>query len=109
MLDQDTARALLTVADECQVRLALIGDRHQLAAVDRGGVLDLAVAQVDPAACLALEGVHRFNRADQTGSSIPDVEYADLTLAMRAGKDPARTLTHWLRAARSICTPMTPR
>jgi hypothetical protein len=27
MLDQDTARALLTVADECRVRLALLGDR----------------------------------------------------------------------------------
>jgi hypothetical protein len=42
MLDQDTAGALLTVADECQARLALLGDRHQLAAVGRGGVLDLA-------------------------------------------------------------------
>jgi hypothetical protein len=42
MLDQDTARALLTVADECQVRLALLGDRHQLTAVGRGGVLDKA-------------------------------------------------------------------
>jgi hypothetical protein len=37
MLDQDTARALLTVADECQVRLALLGDRHQLAAVGPAG------------------------------------------------------------------------
>jgi conjugative relaxase-like TrwC/TraI family protein len=42
MVDQDTARALLTVADESQVRVALLGDRHQLAAVGRGGVLDLA-------------------------------------------------------------------
>jgi thymidine kinase len=32
MLDQDTARALLAVADEAGVRLALLGDRHQLAA-----------------------------------------------------------------------------
>ena len=48
MLDQDTARALLTVADECQVRVALLGDRHQLAAVGRGGVLDLAVGPGRP-------------------------------------------------------------
>ena len=33
MLDQDTARALLTIADDHGARLALIGDRHQLPAV----------------------------------------------------------------------------
>jgi ATP-dependent exoDNAse (exonuclease V) alpha subunit len=65
MLDQDTARALLTVADECQVRLALLGDRHQLAAVGRGGVLDLAARQVDPAAHLTLDVLHRFVRTDR--------------------------------------------
>jgi exodeoxyribonuclease V alpha subunit len=88
MLDQDTARALLTVADECQVRLALLGDRHQLAAVGRGGVLDLAADQVDPAARLTLESVHRFTRTDATGRSVPDREYAELTLAMRRGDNP---------------------
>jgi hypothetical protein len=88
MLDQDTARALLTVADECQARVALIGDRHQLAAVGRGGVLDLAASQVDPAAHLTLAGVHRFIRTDRTGRPVPDAEYADLTLAMRAGENP---------------------
>jgi ATP:corrinoid adenosyltransferase len=56
MLDQDTARALLTVADECQVRVALLGDRHQLAAVGRGGVLELAADRINPAAHLTLEG-----------------------------------------------------
>jgi ATP-dependent exoDNAse (exonuclease V) alpha subunit len=40
MLDQDTALALLTIADERGWRLALIGDRHQLPAVGRGGVLE---------------------------------------------------------------------
>jgi len=39
MLDQDTARALLTIADEAGARVALIGDRHQLPAVGRGGLL----------------------------------------------------------------------
>ncbi|WP_091547950.1 MobF family relaxase [Modestobacter sp. DSM 44400] len=88
MLDQDTARALLTVADECRVRVALLGDRHQLAAVGRGGVLDLAARCVDPAAHLTLDTVHRFTRTDRTGVSVPDAEYADLSLAMRTGDDP---------------------
>ena len=42
MLDQDTARALLEIAHECGARVAFMGDRHQLPAVGRGGVLDLA-------------------------------------------------------------------
>lgn len=37
MLDQDTARALMTIADERNARVALVGDRHQLPAVGRGG------------------------------------------------------------------------
>jgi hypothetical protein len=81
MLDQDTARALLAIADECQVRPALLGDRHQLAAVGRRGVLDLAMGQVDPAAHLLLQGVHRFTRtrttADGTLGAVPDADYAD--------------------------------
>ncbi|WP_091372212.1 MobF family relaxase [Geodermatophilus sp. DSM 45219] len=89
MLDQDTARALLTVADECAVRVALVGDRHQLAAVGRGGVLDLAAGQVDPAAHLTLDVVHRFTRIDQAGHRVPDAAYAELSLAMRSGADPA--------------------
>src|SRR4051794_7574506 len=72
MLDQDTARALLTVADECGVRVALLGDRHQLPAVGRGGVLDLALRAADPAACLSLDGVHRFVRSDEAGRTVPD-------------------------------------
>ena len=35
MLDQDTARALVTIADETGARLALVGDRHQLPAVGK--------------------------------------------------------------------------
>jgi exodeoxyribonuclease V alpha subunit len=88
MLDQDTARALLTVADESRARVALLGDRRQLAAVGRGGVLDLAVGQVAPAAHLILQGVHRFTRTAPTGETAPDVGYADLTLAMRTGEAP---------------------
>ncbi|MCO7221780.1 MobF family relaxase [Klenkia sp. PcliD-1-E] len=88
MLDQDTARALLVIADERRVRVAMLGDRHQLAAVGRGGVLDLAVGRVDPAAHMTLDRVHRFTGTDDAGQAVSETEYADLTLAMRDGGDP---------------------
>jgi hypothetical protein len=88
MLDQDTARAVLVVADECRVRLALLGDRHQLAAVGRGGVLDLAVGAVDPAGHVTLDAVHRFTCPDSDGRPVTDTTYAELTRAMRTGDDP---------------------
>ncbi len=75
MLDQDTARALLTVADETGAGIALVGDRHQLPAVGRGGVLDLAARWVTPDAHVDLDGVHRF----------ADPEYAAISLALRTG------------------------
>ena len=50
MLDQDTARALLTIADETGARVAFVGDRHQLPAVGRGGVLDHAARWARPEA-----------------------------------------------------------
>ncbi len=77
MLDQDTARALLSLVDGLQVRLALVGDRHQLPAVGRGGVLDLAVRYA-PDSCIDVESVHRF----------ADHAYADLSLRMRRGESP---------------------
>ncbi len=93
MLDQDTARALLSIADEHGTRLALLGDRYQLPAVGRGGVLDLAARHVHPGAHLTLDTVHRFLRVEVTADgrqvSGPDVEYAALSLAMRTGDDPA--------------------
>ena len=79
MLDQDTARALLTIADEAGARVALVGDRHQLPAVGRGGVLDHALAWAHPTAVVSLENVHRFT----------DPFYAALSLRMRKGDDPA--------------------
>ena len=78
MLDQDTARALLTIAGETQARIAFVGDRHQLPAVGRGGVLDHAARWAPPAAHLALDGVHRFS----------DPTYAELSLLMRTGQRP---------------------
>jgi conjugative relaxase-like TrwC/TraI family protein len=78
MLDQDTARALLALADETGARVAFVGDRHQLPAVGRGGVLDHAVAWAHPTAVVTLENVHRFT----------DPAYAQLSLRMRTGDDP---------------------
>ena len=75
MLDQDTARALLTVADETGARVAFMGDRHQLPAVGRGGVLDHAVAHADPATVVTVETVRRFT----------DAGYGLLSLRMRDG------------------------
>jgi exodeoxyribonuclease V alpha subunit len=75
MLDQDTANALLTVADEIGARVALVGDRHQLPAVGRGGVLDLAARWVPPGAHVDLDVAHRFS----------DPEYAAISLALRTG------------------------
>ena len=77
MLDQDTAVALLQVADEAGASLALVGDRAQLPAVGRGGVLDIA-AQVSRRT-FDMATVHRFT----------DPEYADLTVQMRRAEHPA--------------------
>lgn len=79
MLEQDTARALLTIADEAGARVVLVGDRHQLPAVGRGGVLDHALAWAHPTAVVTLEKVHRFT----------DPDYAAVSLRMRTGNDPA--------------------
>ena len=82
MLDQETARALLTVADETNARVVFMGDRRQLPAVGRGGVLGM-VAQWAPAP-VELGAVHRF-RAHDGGR---DQAYADLSLRIRSGVDP---------------------
>jgi exodeoxyribonuclease V alpha subunit len=76
MLDQDTARSLFAIADRAHAVVALLGDRHQLPAVGRGGVLDLAARWVRPTAHHELESVHRFS----------DPAYADLSLLMRTGE-----------------------
>lgn len=76
MLDQDTALALLTVTAEAGASVALVGDRAQLPAVGRGGVLDMA-AQIRGRTYDMTE-LHRFT----------DAEYAALTLAMRDREHP---------------------
>ncbi|WP_254359294.1 AAA family ATPase [Microbacterium hominis] len=75
MLDQDSAHALLTVAHKAGATIALVGDRVQLPAVGRGGVLEIAATLVP--AVHDLTALHRF----------ADPDYARLTLALRAGVD----------------------
>ena len=77
MLDQDTALALLAVVDVTGATLALVGDRAQLPAVGRGGAFDIAAALIPRV--FDLTSLHRFT----------DPEYAQLTLDLRAGHDPA--------------------
>ena len=52
-----------------------MGDRHQLPAVGRGGVLDLAARWAPPQAHVDLDIAHRF----------ADPEYAAISLALRTG------------------------
>jgi len=77
MLDQDTALALTQLADQYGAGLILMGDRAQLPAVGRGGVLDhaakIAVERAD------IDVVHRFT----------DSKYAELSLRMRTREQPA--------------------
>lgn len=77
MLDQDSALALFTVAAEHGATLALIGDRAQLPAVGRGGVLDMA-AQIW-SRTVDMNEVHRFTTPG----------YAELSIRLRGRDDPA--------------------
>lgn len=92
MLDQDTARALLTIADEAGARVAFVGDRHQLPAVGRGGVLDLAANAADPTAVVTLDRIHRF----------ADPAYAELSLAMRSGFNAGDVFDQLLRRGQIV-------
>ena len=84
MLDQDTALALLTIADEVGARVAFVGDRHQLPAVGRGGVLEHAARCAGPTARVTPGGgapVHpHHHRRDGHARTVPDRQYADLSV-----------------------------
>jgi len=95
MLDQDTARALFTIADETGAGVALVGDRHQLPAVGRGGVLDHAVEWAHPSAVVSMEQVHRFT----------DPDYAALSQRMRTGDSPAEVFDELSRRGLIVLHP----
>ena len=97
MLDQDTARALLTVADETGARVALVGDRHQLPAVGRGGVLDLAARWAHPTG-----RARPRRRAPVHRPRVRRPQPADAHRPSRPGRGVRRAAS---RAARSSSTP----
>src|SRR5699024_12076671 len=72
MLDQEAARAFLELADRYDADVAMIGDRAQLSAVGRGGVLDMAARVATH--YVTLDEVHRFGN---------DTDYAELSKLMR--------------------------
>lgn len=76
MLSQDVAARLFTVLHETGARVVLTGDYHQLGAVGRGGVLQMAEHATE--ASVDLDTVHRFLNP----------VYASLSLAMRARQAP---------------------
>ncbi|WP_447943013.1 MobF family relaxase [Microbacterium aurum] len=78
MLDQDSALALFTVAAAAGATLALVGDRAQLPAVGRGGVLDMAATI--RGRTIDMAEVHRFT----------DPAYADLTMRLRDRAEPGK-------------------
>ncbi len=94
MLDQDTARSLLLLADETSVRVMFVGDRHQLPAVGRGGVFDLAIRYA-PDRVTELDSVHRF----------VDPAYADLSLRMRRGEKPGEVFDELLSRGEIVVHP----
>ncbi|HET7066612.1 MAG TPA: MobF family relaxase [Nocardioides sp.] len=94
MLDQDTARALLALAAETGVRVGLVGDRHQLPAVGRGGVLDLA-ARYAPDRTLTLDGVRRF----------ADPKYGELSVRMRHATQPGEVFDELVQRGEIVVHP----
>ena len=91
MLDQDTARALLALADAAGARVALVGDRHQLPAVGRGGVLDLAARYA--------AGPRASSSTESAASPIRRTPTCHCGCAPET--DPARSSTSWCAAATS--------
>ncbi|MDR3106910.1 MAG: AAA family ATPase [Bifidobacteriaceae bacterium] len=127
MLDQDTAIALLTVAKEAGATVVLVGDRAQLPAVGRGGVLDVAAqAEADGASYLAVVAHEAAAQARQASAqaaaarqraaqlrSLPlgkaaaliDAERASAEQAARASAERARRLRHQPQPAPSTNDP----
>lgn len=95
MLDQDTALALLNIADEAGAVVALVGDRHQLPAVGRGGVLEHAIRTAARDMTVSLDTIHRFT----------DPTYADLTLQMRHGENPEEVFDELLARGQVVIHP----
>ncbi|MGH7697948.1 MAG: AAA family ATPase, partial [Candidatus Dormibacteria bacterium] len=90
LLNVDAANALVGICAEAGAALRLVGDPRQLPAVGRGGVIETAARWVEVP--VELGQVHRFLKlgTDEAGmpQTVPDTDYAALSLAMRAGEAP---------------------
>lgn len=82
MLAQDTAHKLLALSHKAGSQVVFLGDRAQLAAVGRGGVLDMAAKTAR--AVVDLDQVHRFT----------DRKYADVSLMMREHRNLEEAFTY---------------
>ncbi|MFD4008772.1 MobF family relaxase [Brachybacterium paraconglomeratum] len=96
MVDTDSMAALLTVADDCGARLALVGDPHQVRPVGHSGAMALVQAQLPDEARVDLHAIHRFRRADDPRQ--PDTAYAEISRDLRQAATPekAHEVALWL-------------
>lgn len=86
MVGMDQARALLRIADENRIRLALVGDSRQLPAVGRGGLM--RIAREYAPGTVVMDNLHRFK----------DPDYAAFTIRLRErGPQSARNLAREIR------------
>lgn len=81
MVTQDVAVRVNEIVRETGVRLRAVGDYRQLAAVGRGGVLEMVR---EHAQSTDLRDIYRFKTADGE----QDKAYAELSLQIRLGEDP---------------------
>ena len=96
MLDQDTARALLTIADETGARVASgRGPAPAPRRRPRRRARPRRRRHADPTAVVTLESVHRFT----------DPAYADLTLRCARGDDPGAVFDALCRRGQIVSTP----
>ena len=85
MLPQDVAQALLHIADTAGARLVLVGDRPQLAAVGRGGVMEMALAWGPK--FVEMDSVYRFRS--------PTAPWTPSTRTCRCSSAPGPSLSRY--------------
>lgn len=84
MIDVPTATALIDVANQTGAAVRLVGDRGQLAAVGRGGVMDAAIRYAGPGRVAQLATARRFRRWDaHRGEWAENRAYADVAAQIR--------------------------
>lgn len=90
MMTQDVALRLNEIVRETGVRLRQTGDHRQLAAVGRGGILEMTQQH---ASSTDLRDIFRF----KTAEGVLDKDYAELSLQIRLGQDPRAVFDELLK------------